>query len=223
MGTVPIMYILNLAISDIIYLTVLFYVSLENRIFDTWLDGDFVCRFLPFCRRMSVGLSAYTVAVYSSQRYRVTVDPFQVRVFSQSIWRVTLATICGVWIVTALFVVPSVLSKYPCEGSYLSRRIKYYQHVVIFELLVSCVLPLCVVAFSYAMFARHLVQSSCPISEGTHNLQLKTRRSTAKTVVGLAFVFMFSYVPYHAIWTYLIYSEKDFHLYRFTEILRYSE
>jgi len=98
----------------------------------------------------------------------------------------------------------------------------YYRHVVIFELLVSCVLPLCVVAFSYVMTARHLVESSRPLSEGTQNPQLKTRRSTAKTVMGLAFVFMISYVPYHAFWAYYIYSEIDTYFYKFTQFIGYS-
>jgi hypothetical protein len=81
--------------------------------------------------------------------------------------------------------------------------------VVIFELLVSCVLPLSVVAFSYVMSAHRLVESSRSISEVTQNPQMTSRRNTAKTVVGLAFVFMISYVPYHAFWTYYIYSEYE--------------
>ena len=61
MRTVPNRYIINLAISDIIYLTVLFSEACVNRISGTWLHGDFMCKFLPFFRR----LSAYFVAVLS--------------------------------------------------------------------------------------------------------------------------------------------------------------
>ena len=141
MRTVPNMYILNLAICDIVHFTVLFSEACANRISDRWLDGDFICTSLPFCRRMSVVLSAYSIAVFSFQRCRVTVSPFQVRASSQAKWRVTVAPICGVWIVAALFSVPSALSKYQCEGFRNIRR--YYPLGVIFELLVSCVLPLC--------------------------------------------------------------------------------
>ena len=56
MRTVPNMYIINLATSDIIYLTVLFTEICANRISDTWLQGDFMCMFIPFCRRLSVYL-----------------------------------------------------------------------------------------------------------------------------------------------------------------------
>ena len=164
---------------------------------------------VPFCRRLSVGLSAYSVAVYSFQRYRVTVNALQVRISSQTTWRVTLAIIFGVWIVAALFAVPSALSKFLCDKLYEKRKISYYNFVVIFELLVSCVLPLFVVGFSYVMTARHLVDWSPFVSEGTQNPQMETRRNTAKTVVGLAFVFMISYVPYHVFWSYFINNIKD--------------
>jgi len=133
-----------------------------------------------------------------------------------------VATICGVWIVAALFAIPSALSKYQCEEFAVLVHITYLQLLVTFELLVSCVLPLCVIAFTYIMTARHLVESSICISEGTQNLQLETRRNTAKILVGLTVVFLISYVPYHAFWTYVnctrqvkIFSEKitDIHVY----------
>jgi hypothetical protein len=206
MRTIPNMYIFNLAISDIIYLTILLFEAFASRISDTWLNEALRCHFFPFCIRLSVGLSAYSVAVFSFQRYRAIVNAYKLRVSSPPTWRVTVATICGVWIVAALFAVPSALSKYQCEGS--NFRLKYHKRVVIFELLASCVLPLCVVAFSYAMIFRHLVESSRSISEGTQNPQLKTRRNTAKVLLGFAFVFMISYVPYHIYLTYLIYRQS---------------
>ena len=188
MRTLPNMYILNLAISDIIFLTILFSEAWANRMNETLLDGDFMCTFLPFCRRLSVSLSAYSVAVFSIQRYRVTVNQLQIRVSLQATWRVTLATICVVWIVTAFLAVPSVLSMYLCQKFPSLIHTTYLQRVVIFEFLVSCVLPLCVIAFTYIRTGHHLVESSRSICEGTQNPQLKTRRNTAKIVVGLTYV-----------------------------------
>ena len=216
MQTVPNMYILNLAISDIILLTVLFCEACANRDSDSWLHGDFMCAFLPFTLRLSVGLSAYSVAALSFQRYRVTVNPFHV-VSSHTTWRVTVATICGVWIVAALFAVPSALSKFVCEGLSFLRSISYYKHVVIFELFVSCVLPLCVIASTYITTARYLVVSSRSVSEVTKNPQLNTRKNTAKIVVGLTVVFLISYVPYHVFWTYINHTE-NVHLFKLVSI-----
>jgi hypothetical protein len=111
MRTVPNMYILNLAISDIIYLTLLFLEEFALRTSVTWLDGEIGCAFFEFCYRTSVDLTAYSIAVLSIQRYRVTVNPLHVRVSSQLTWRDTGATICGMWVVAALFTIPAVRSK----------------------------------------------------------------------------------------------------------------
>jgi ABC-type protease/lipase transport system fused ATPase/permease subunit len=103
-----------------------------------------------------------------------------------------VATICGVWIVAALFAVPSALSKYLCVRFFVSKGKNYYHFVVIFELLVSCVIPFCLVAFSNVITARHLVENSRFVSEATQNPQLKTRRIIAKTVMGMPVVFLIS-------------------------------
>jgi hypothetical protein len=100
MRTVPNMYTLNLAISDIIFLTVLFSETCENRISNKRPYGDFMCRFLSFCRRMSVGLSAYSVAAFSFQRYRVQLIPSKsLSLHRQSgvlLWLQFLE--CGLWL-----------------------------------------------------------------------------------------------------------------------------
>jgi Leucine-rich repeat (LRR) protein len=197
MRTVPNMYILNLAISDMITLILLFYAAWAHKYPNLWLSGDLMCYFLPFCYRMLVGLSAYSVAMLSVQRYRVTVNPLDILFSAQPTWRGTGATICGVWIVAALFAIPAARSQYLCVESILLLRRKYYQHVVTFQLFVACVIPLCVIAFSYIMTAHHLVESSCSLSRESQNPHHNTRTNTAKVVLGLTFVFLISYLPYH--------------------------
>jgi hypothetical protein len=205
MRTVSNMYIINLAISDIIYLTAVFSETLAYKIQVLWLSSYDPCTYISFFRRLSVGLPAYSIAVLSVQRYRVTVNPLHICVSSKPTWRATGAKICGVWIVAALVAIPAARSKYLCFVSFLLWRTKYYQHVAIFHLLVSCVLPLCVIAFSYIMTARHLLESSCSLSEETQNSRLNTRKNTAKVVLGLAVVFLITYVPYHISETCLCY------------------
>jgi hypothetical protein len=142
MRSVPNKYILNLAISDIIYLRVLFSQNCA-WIIHMSLSGYSLCAYFSFFRLLSVDLTAYSISMLSIQRYRVIVNPIQVRVSSKPTWRATGATICGVWIVAALFAIPAARSKYLCVKSILLWRTKYYQRVAIFHLLVPCVLPLC--------------------------------------------------------------------------------
>ena len=206
MRTVPSMYIINLAISDMIYLPVHFVEACANRWSETLLYVKFLCKSLPFCYRLSVGLSAYSVAVLSIQRYRVTVNPFHVRLSSQPTRRAAVGTLGGVWIVAALFALPAALSKHFCAACYNVHCIIYYQRVILFEVLVSCIRPLFVTAFFYIMTARHLLKSARPIYEETQTPQLNTRKNTAKIVFGLTF-FKTSCVPYHPFWACIIFNE----------------
>jgi len=201
--------ILNLVISDMISLLANACVSFD--IYNTliWHFSKFMCKFLPFCRRLSIGLSAYSVAVHNIQRYRVTANPFHVRLSSQTTWRTTVVTICGDWIVAVLFAIPAALAGDACLDCVLYDCKSYYKSIVIFEFLVSCALPMCVIAFSNIMAARHLVKSARPISDNIEHPQAETRKNTAKIMFGLTAVFLISFVPYHIFMTYSLLSDKS--------------
>jgi hypothetical protein len=204
MRNVSNMYFLNLAISDLIFITLPFAHFIKS-IFH--FNTGFSCTFFTFCYRLSVGLSGYSVAVLSFKRYSLIVNPFHVRVSSQPTWRGTVSTICGVWILAALFAIPSALSNFQCPGlNSEGRYIAYHKHVFTFELLVFCVLPVFAIALFYIMTARRLVQNSDLSSEESQNPQLNQNKNFAKYVMGLTVVFMISYVPYHAFWAYFFFN-----------------
>jgi hypothetical protein len=103
MRTVPNMYIINLVLTDLTVLVANFPLykvySTVNTI--TEMSPDYItvpCMYFKFLHRFSVGLSAYLVTLLSFQRYKVTVSPLHNHVHSPVSWRVTAATICGVWI-----------------------------------------------------------------------------------------------------------------------------
>jgi hypothetical protein len=151
------------------------------------------------------------------------VNPLHVLVSSPPTWRVTVATVCGVWIVAALIAVPTTLSSVMSKESHFLWYSTYYDRVVLFELLVSCVLPLSVIAFTYITIARHLVKS-LRLSEGTKNSQMKTRRNTARIMVAITVVFLISYLPYHALWAYIICTEEPSRsVQSIKDIVRYAD
>jgi len=90
-----------------------------------------------------------------------------------------------------------------CVWCPLSFWFSYYnKRVTIFRLLLSCVLPLCVIAFFYIMMSCHLLKSRYSLSE-THNARQNTRKNTAKVMLGITLVFLFSYLPFQIFQTYL--------------------
>jgi hypothetical protein len=73
------------------------------------------------------------------------------------------------------------------------------------------------------MTVLHLEKDPPSIFHGTQNPQLKTRRNAAKIVIGFTVIFIISYMPFHACWTYIICS-TDVKIFseKITDFLIYS-
>jgi hypothetical protein len=178
-----------------IYLTVIFSKAWQYS--NSWLHDEFMCSFITFCYQKSVCLTAYSVAVHSIQRYRVNNEspphPFLFSTKMAWYWGYNLRSVdCG-----CIILYPVWSLKNMCYEYHILGNITYYQRVVIFYLLVSCVLHLCVIAFSCIM--RKILFF---IGADT---QLNTRKNTAKVVLGLT-VYRLSYVPHHIWKTYPYFS-----------------
>ncbi|XP_069696526.1 uncharacterized protein [Periplaneta americana] len=208
MYTVPNFYVLNLAVSDLILLTMNTILSYINAESESWQLGEVCCKMFGFFRHSSIGVSAYLISVMSIQRYQVISRPLQNR--RQSMTRiVTIATILGVWTICSLFAIPYALAMHVDDTCSVYNSWKYFQKVVVFELVVFCILPLGVTACMYCLAARHLMRSTKIVSGETHN-QGNSRRSTTRIVLGFTVVFVISFLPYHILSTYTVRSKSDY-------------
>jgi hypothetical protein len=217
-------YNLNLAISDMIILTLLFAADLGvwRSVELSYLHTRIINVFLTFFYRLSFGLSAYSVALLNIHRYRLKVSPSQVHVSAQKTWRAAVANLIRVWIVATLSALPLTLLLIIDLMYETLTIITYYNYVYCFEVLVFCVLPLCVIAFSYIKTARHHDDSSGFISDELQLPQMNERKITAKIVLGLTVVFLISYVPYHVLSLRFFFKEKEI-LYRLYKMLFFYE
>ncbi|XP_069694839.1 uncharacterized protein [Periplaneta americana] len=195
MHTVPNAYVMNLAVSDLMLLAVnTIYIYIDTRS-ESWQIGDDLCKVFGFLRHSSIGVSAYLISVMSIQRYQVISRPLHNR--HQSMTRiVTIATILGVWTICSLFTIPYTLAVHADYMCSVYDSWKYYQKVVVFELVVFCILPLGVTACMYCLAARHLMRSTNIESGEIHN-KGNSRRSTTRIVLGFTLVFVVSFLPYH--------------------------
>ena len=143
--------------------------------------------FLPFCRRLSVGLSAYSIAVLRIQQFSIESLPSpclftgnMARYCGHNLWSVD----CGCIICRSISSMKVTLWRIAPFQTYNILSICGY-----FDILYSCVFSLCVFAFTYITAARHLMESSRSISEGTQNPKLNRCKNTAKIVVRITVVF----------------------------------
>ncbi|XP_069691376.1 uncharacterized protein [Periplaneta americana] len=199
MHTLPNMYILNMAISDLASLLSLPIVHIDF-VFNLSNVGRFFCSLLPLCRRLVTGVSAYSVCVLSMQRYYVIVLPLQ---SARPTWKVTRRVILAVWLLASVIGIPSVFAFQADFDNNCTPYVNlgFYQKVIILDLVSCCILPLCVVACMHIMAARHLVKAGVVVSESA----AESRRKSARIVLGLSLVFLVSYGPYHVIDTIIVF------------------
>ncbi|XP_069696518.1 uncharacterized protein [Periplaneta americana] len=209
MHTVPNVYIINLAVSDLFLLatnTILAHIDAES---ESWQLGEVSCKLFGFIRHSSIGVSAYLISVMSIQRYQAISMPLYCR--SQSASRiVTIMSVLGVWTICSLLAIPYTLSMHVedmvcvVNGSW-----KYYQKIIVFGFLVFCILPLGITVCMYCLTARNLMRSTNITSGEIHN-QGKSRKSAAKTVLSFTIVFVVSFLPYHILLMIIIRDNYDY-------------
>jgi len=205
MRTVPNAYIFNLAVGDLLSLTMNLPLYHFMRLTRLTLLGGITCQLAVFLLELSIGVSGFSVAVLSIQRYCATSGPLYL-----STRRATVTTLMAVWFLACFCALPSAFSTYAdlsriCSPYY---RMEYYKMTLCFHLLVFCIIPLCVIVFLYAATARNLVRRAHFSEE-----ELRWCKTLAKIVTGLAIVFFVSFVPYHVLIIILEWKEPMFQLY----------
>ena len=118
-------------------------------------------------------------------------------------WRITVATMCGVWISAALFTVSSPLWKYLCHYSMILRGTPYYKPLFIFCICDYLKFPICDRVLFHEDRATSCVKLLLYIW-GDENSSNEPLQNTAKIVLGLTVVFLVTCVPCHALLTHII-------------------
>ncbi|XP_069696517.1 uncharacterized protein [Periplaneta americana] len=204
MRTVPNSYIFNLAVGDLLNLTVNLPLHQASNLSPQWLAKEGLCKFGVFLQELSIGVSAFSVVVLSIQRYFATSGSTHL-----STRNATVFAIAAVWIIASCCALPAAFSVH-VEDEFLCSYYKsaeYFRMTVTFQLLVFCVIPVCVIVYMYVMTARNLVQET-----NCSNEENRRRKTLAKIVIGIAIVFFISFVPYHVLFTVVFWSEEFFSL-----------
>ncbi|XP_059537067.1 2-oxoglutarate receptor 1 [Myotis daubentonii] len=188
---------LNLACTDLLYLTSLpflihYYASGEN-----WIFGDFMCKFIRFGFHFNLYSSILFLTCFSVFRYFVISHPMSCFCIHKTRWAV--AACAGVWIISLVAVIPMTFlitsttrtNSSACLDLTSSddlTTIKWYN--LILTATTFC-LPLVIVTLCYAMIIYTLSQGP-----RTHSgLKQKARRLT----ILLLLVFYICFLPFHVL------------------------
>jgi 7 transmembrane receptor (rhodopsin family). len=200
--------IFSMAVGDLLSIIMnvpVFYVLLTS---EKWTVGVTLCKFMWFLSDFAVGLSIFAVTMLSVQRYHGIVNTNiyvyngRLAVRSRLISRLNVAFI---WILSFSFAlrtaVTSDVDNDECSSVARAYGIQFAKNIALMNLLVFCIIPLCVIAVFYGLTARCLIASArnMPGEMTPMNQKIKfSRRKGANTVLALAGAFFVSYVPWFA-------------------------
>ncbi|KAJ8785492.1 hypothetical protein J1605_007089 [Eschrichtius robustus] len=193
-------FMLNLAISDLLFITTLpfrvdYYLRGSN-----WIFGDLTCRIMSFSMYVNMYSSIYFLTVLSVVRFLATVHPFRL---------LHATSVKNAWILCVviwIFIMASstVLLK---NGSELKgnvtlclelnpnkvTKLKTMNHIA---LVVGFLLPFCTLSICYLLIIRALLKAEVPES----GLRLSHRKALTTIIIALI-IFLLCFLPYHILRT----------------------
>ncbi|XP_060106939.1 neuropeptide FF receptor 1-like [Heteronotia binoei] len=227
MRTVTNLFILNLAISDLLVGIFCVPTTLVDNLITGWPFSNSICKMSGLVQGMSVSSSVFTLVAIAVDRFRCIVYPFK----SKLTLFQALNTIAIIWVLAITIMCPSavMLTVAQLEDSYMvyddnqsmayplyscyeawpdSEMRKVYTTVLFVHIYVA---PLTLITFMYGRIGFKLYRSSGPVSR--HQVGREDRCRTVvsrrkvkviKMLILVALLFMLSWLP---LWTLMLLTD----------------
>ncbi|XP_055100334.1 cysteinyl leukotriene receptor 2 isoform X3 [Symphalangus syndactylus] len=193
-------FMLNLAISDLLFISTLpfradYYLRGSN-----WIFGDLACRIMSYSLYVNMYSSIYFLTVLSVVRFLATVHPFRfLHVTSiRSAW-----ILCGmIWILIMASSIMLLDSGSEQKGSVTSclelnlYKIAKLQTMNYIALVVGFLLPFFTLSICYLLIIRVLLKVEAPESR----LRVSHRKALTTIIITLI-IFFLCFLPYHTLRT----------------------
>ncbi|XP_076981142.1 neuropeptide FF receptor 1 [Tamandua tetradactyla] len=234
MRTVTNMFILNLAVSDLLVGIFCMPTTLMDNLITGWPFDNATCKMSGLVQGMSVSASVFTLVAIAVERFRCIVHPFREKLTL----RKALVTIAVIWALALLIMCPSAVTLtvtreehhfmvdahnrsyplYSCWEAWPEEGMRKVYTAVLFAHIYLA--PLALMVVMYARIARKLFQASGP-ARGGEDSAAESRRGSgrrARVVHMLVMVALFFTLSWLPLWSLLLLidygqlSEPQLHL-----------
>ncbi|XP_074855612.1 neuropeptide FF receptor 1 [Carettochelys insculpta] len=223
MRTVTNMFILNLAISDLLVGIFCMPTTLLDNLITGWPFDNVMCKMSGLVQGMSVSSSVFTLVAIAVERFRCIVYPFRQKLTLKK----ALITIVTIWFLALIIMCPSAVTLtvtrdeyhfmvdaynnsypfYSCWEAWPDKEMRKIYTTVLFSHIY--VAPLTLIVIMYAQIAFKLFKSSAPVG-GPHSEQNEGRRVSKRKVkvINMLFIvalfFTLSWLP---LWTLMLLTD----------------
>ncbi|KAJ7415720.1 Cysteinyl leukotriene receptor 2 [Willisornis vidua] len=199
-------YMQNLAISDLMFVTTLPFRATYFLLGSQWIFGDITCRIMTYTLYVNMYCSIYFLTVLSVVRFIAIVYPFKygkvtntkpARIICAAIWVFVLAASSPMLNKT----VAGYNNAVKCLDLHPSSTPKLIM-MNSFVLVVGFILPFCTIVFCYVFAVRALLKSRT-----LQNKRMVCHKKALLTIIISLILFLLCFLPYHILRTvHLMYS-----------------
>ncbi|XP_005991458.1 neuropeptide FF receptor 1 [Latimeria chalumnae] len=223
MRTVTNMFILNLAVSDLLVGIFCMPTTLVDNLITGWPFNNVMCKMSGLVQGMSVSASVFTLVAIAVERFRCIVHPFRQKLTL----RKAIITIVLIWVLALIIMCPSAVTLtvtleeyhfmvdeynnsyplYSCWEAWPDQEMRKIYTTVLFSHIYLA--PLTLIVIMYARIAFKLFKSSAPIRD-SHLDEQEGRRVSKKKIkvinmlIIVALFFTLSWLP---LWTLMLLTD----------------
>ncbi|XP_053169137.1 neuropeptide FF receptor 1 isoform X2 [Hemicordylus capensis] len=223
MRTVTNVFILNLAISDVLVGIFCMPTTLVDNLITGWPFNIFMCKMSGLVQGMSVSASVFTLVAIAVERFRCIVYPFRQKLTL----RKALITIVIIWVLALIIMCPSAVTLtvtrneyhfmldaynnsyplYSCWEAWPDQEMRKIYTTILFSHIYLA--PLTLIVIMYARIAFKLFKSSMPIggSQPEENEGRRVSKRKVKVINMLIIVALFFTLSWLPLWTLMLLTD----------------
>ncbi|NXT64096.1 CLTR2 protein, partial [Chaetops frenatus] len=199
-------YMQNLAISDLMFVSTLPFRVTYFLLGSHWIFGDILCRIVTYTLYMNMYCSIYFLTVLSVVRFIAIVHPFKrIKVTNTKCARITCVAIWVFVLAAASPLLNKGIAGYSNPVKCLDLHPSSTHRLLMmnsFVLVVGFILPFCTIVFCYVFAVRALLKSRAPQSK-----RVICRKKALLTIIITLILSLICFLPYHILRTvHLMYS-----------------
>ncbi|NXK33348.1 CLTR2 protein, partial [Piprites chloris] len=205
-------YMQNLAISDLMFVSTLPFRATYFLLGSRWIFGDILCRIMTYSLYVNMYCSIYFLTVLSVVRFIAIVYPFKHgKVTNAKYARITCTAIWIFVLSAASPLLSKEVSGYSspvkCLDLHPSNRHKLFM-MNSFVLIIGFILPFCTIVVCYVFAIRALLKSrTLQTKRVVCHKKAACHKKAQLTIIIALILFLLCFLPYHVLRTvHLIYS-----------------
>ncbi|UJR27972.1 hypothetical protein I4U23_009230 [Adineta vaga] len=200
-------YIMNLAITDLLFLLISVPLTTYLSVKNVWIFGEFMCKMHIYLAHVLLQATCYTLAAMSIDRYLAVVHDFSYRRYRKPKYALIICIL--IWMVSCIFMFPyDYLLHTDIEKSNQSSveidctvNDNSFFSSCLFTFGFYYVLPLTIIGLCYSRVLLHVRRHGTKIArqlsgQTFHAMQFKNRR-VQRTLLGLTLAFALCWLPIH--------------------------